>query len=70
MPTEHQKMLAGELYDPHDPELVRLRETGRDLCRQLNATRESERETRRTLLQQLFKSGGDSAWIQPPFYCD
>ncbi len=70
MPTEHQKMLVGELYDPQDPELVRLREIARDLCRQLNATRESDRETRRILLQQLFRSGGDSAWIQPPFYCD
>ena len=31
MPTEREKMLAGELYDPLDPELVAARERARDL---------------------------------------
>ena len=30
MQTEKEKMLAGELYDPHDPELVQARERARD----------------------------------------
>jgi maltose O-acetyltransferase len=38
--SEREKMLAGELYDALDPELVRLRERARDLCQALNATRE------------------------------
>jgi len=38
MPTERDKMLAGELYDPLDPELIRARERARDLCQDLNAT--------------------------------
>ena len=42
MKTEHQKMLAGELYDPMDPELVAARGRARDLCQALNATREAE----------------------------
>jgi len=70
MGTERQKMLAGELYDPFDPELVAGRERARDLCRALNDTRESQEAERRRLLQELFGSGGDSAWIQPPFCCD
>ena len=41
MRTEKEKMLAGELYDPLDPELVRARERARDLCQDLNATRET-----------------------------
>ena len=32
MRAEKEKMLAGELYDPLDPELVRARERARDLC--------------------------------------
>jgi len=68
--TEREKMLAGELYDSVDPELVRLRERARDLCWALNASAESEQAARRSLLQQLLGSGGDSAWIQPPFFCD
>jgi maltose O-acetyltransferase len=63
-------MLAGELYDPLAPELVRGRERARDLCRALNATREGEQEERRRLLNELFAAGGDDVWVQPPFFCD
>ncbi len=63
-------MVAGELYEPQDPELVRLREQARDWCWALNATRESASAERRRLLEQLLGRGGDSAWIQPPFFCD
>jgi hypothetical protein len=41
--TERQKMLAGDLYDPFDPELVAARERARDLCQALNSTRERAR---------------------------
>ena len=63
-------MLSGEMYDPLDPELVAARERARDLCQDLNASRESEHERRRRILQDLFGKGGDSVWMQPPFYCD
>ena len=63
-------MLAGELYDPFDPELVAARERARDLCRELNDTREAQHAERRRILQGLFGSGGDTAWLQPPFFCD
>ena len=63
-------MLAGELYDPFDAELVAGRERARDLCRALNDTRESEATERRRILQDLFGAGGDTVWMQPPFYCD
>jgi maltose O-acetyltransferase len=70
METERQKMLAGELYDPMDPELVAARERSRDLCQTLNATREAEHDERRRILNDLFGSGGDTVWMQPPFFCD
>jgi maltose O-acetyltransferase len=70
MPTEREKMLAGELYDPLDPQLVAARDRARDLCQDLNATRESQQEARRSILQQLFGAGGDNVWMQPPFFCD
>lgn len=63
-------MLAGEPYDPMDTELIWGRERARDLCQALNATRESEHELRRRILRDLFGAGGDSVWMQPPFYCD
>ena len=50
MRSERDKMLAGELYDPLDPELVTARERARDLCQALNATREAEQDERRRIL--------------------
>lgn len=70
MPTERQKMLAGDLYDPLDPELVQARIRARDLCQDLNETREVDQATRRAILTRLFGRGGDTVWMQPPFYCD
>ena len=70
MVSERAKMLAGELYDPLDPELVAGRERARDLCQKLNATREAESDVRRQVLGQLFARGGDTVWMQPPFFCD
>jgi maltose O-acetyltransferase len=68
--TEREKMTAGELYDPMDAELTSARERARDLCQSLNATRESQAEERRRILVDLFGRGGDSVWMQPPFFCD
>lgn len=70
MKTERQKMLAGEYYDPMDGELVAARAHARDLCQALNAMREAEEEPRRGILRKLFGAGGDSVWMQPPFFCD
>jgi maltose O-acetyltransferase len=70
MPTERDKMLAGELYDPLDRELVQGRERARDLCQALNVTRESGQQERRSILTRLLGAGGDTVWMQPPFYCD
>jgi maltose O-acetyltransferase len=68
--TEREKMLAGELYDPLDADLVAARDRARDLCADLNATRESQQAERRRILQALLGAGGDDVWMQPPFYCD
>ena len=70
MTTERDKMLASELYNPLDPELVAARDRARDLCQTLNGTREAQREERRQILRDLFGAGCDPVWMQPPFYCD
>jgi maltose O-acetyltransferase len=70
MRSERDKMLAGDLYDALDPVLVAERRRARDLCAQLNAARDAEETLRRTLCEQLFGRGGDTVWMQPPFFCD
>ena len=63
-------MLAGELYDPLDAELAAARARARDLCQALNASGEHQQGERRRVLRELFGRGGDSVWMQPPFFCD
>ncbi len=70
MSSERERMLAGELYDALDPELTAARERARDLCQLLNATREAEQDERRRIVRELFGRGGDTVWMQPPFFCD
>lgn len=69
MKTEKEKMLAGELYDPLDPQLCEERVRCRHLCLEINASREDQPEVRKRLYAELFGTETD-AWIQPPFYCD
>src|ERR671912_1412746 len=64
MPSERDKMLAGELYDPLDADLVARRVRARDLCQALNASNESETDHRRAILRDLFGTGGDTVWMQ------
>ena len=70
MRTERDRMLAGELYDALDPELVAARARARDLCQALNASAEAAQGERRRLLGDLFGAGGDTVRMQPPFFCD
>lgn len=70
MRTEREKMLAGELYDALDPELVADRTRVRELCQRLNASRDADEAGRRDLCRQIFGAGGDTVWMQPPFFCD
>ena len=48
MRSEREKMLAGELYNPLDPELASARDRTRDLCQDLNATHERDQDVRRS----------------------
>ncbi|TLS36971.1 sugar O-acetyltransferase [Pseudalkalibacillus caeni] len=68
--TEKAKMLAGELYNPLDPQLFKERENARRLTRQFNQTLETDHDKRITLLKGLFGSSMKNLYIEPPFYCD
>ena len=46
MKSERQRMTAGEMYDPMDPELAAGRGLARELCLALNATRPTEQDER------------------------
>ncbi|WP_019140795.1 sugar O-acetyltransferase [Noviherbaspirillum massiliense] len=70
MKSEKVKMLASELYNPHDPELAAERRRARLLLKALNDTRDDQVEERGRLVRELVPSSGAGIWIEPPFYCD
>jgi maltose O-acetyltransferase len=63
-------MLAGELYDPNDPELAEARMIARMRCHTINTSAPRDEKLRRSILKELFGSGGNSVWLEPPFRCD
>ncbi len=68
--TEKEKMLAGQLYDPSDPELSRLRIQARKLARAYNATDEDEPQRQRELLRRLLPCSEELPALQVPVYFD
>ncbi|KAA3448035.1 maltose acetyltransferase [Mesorhizobium sp. SARCC-RB16n] len=68
--TETDKMLAGESYDVLDPYLVSQRSKVRDLCQSLNSSKAEDEHLRRNICRDIFAKGGDTVYIQPPFFCD
>jgi maltose O-acetyltransferase len=70
MKTEKQKMIAGEMYNPMDKELVDDRIQARLLLKKLNDTAEDNLQDRSNYQQQLLPNAALDLWLQPPFYCD
>jgi maltose O-acetyltransferase len=68
--TERERMVAGELYDAGDSELIRERASARALITRYNATFQDDPDERRALLIELLGALGEDAWIEPPFFCD
>ena len=69
MSSEKSKMLAGQLYDASDAELVKDRHRAHALCRELNALPVDAAAEHARLLQELF-ARPVKAVITPPFFCD
>ena len=63
-------MLAGELYQASDPELIQERLQARKLMQLLNSSAPTESENRVSLLRKLVGKAGKNPWIEVPFYCD
>lgn len=70
MKSEKEKMIAGELYDPLDPQLSEERLRARILLKELNDLSEKRSEEMYTIIRELIPNAGEGLWLQPPFYCD
>jgi len=70
MPTEKEKMLAGEIYDCADPELFKRWQESEHLQLLYNNSVSTEKEKVSNILDQLLGSRGENCWIGIPFYAD
>lgn len=70
MKTEKELMIAGEMYNPGDPELTKDRMNARRLVRLYNQTTEEESVKRTDILKELFGSVKGEIGIEPSFRCD
>jgi maltose O-acetyltransferase len=63
-------MLAGELYDGNDPELVAERLRTRELCRALAALSPGAPVAERSALLARLFGAETNVYVTPPFFCD
>lgn len=64
--TEREKMLAGELYDCGDQELLTQWHKAKDLVREYNHTASADAERKEKILDELLGGRGRISGLQPP----
>ena len=68
--TEREKMLAGQLYDCGDAELLKQWHKAKDLVRAYNNVNSADRKEKDRILSELLGETGRNLWITPPFFVD
>jgi Acetyltransferase (isoleucine patch superfamily) len=70
MHTEKEKMLAGELYNAGDAELIARWHLAKKLTKEYNNADTEDRELLDDILTRLLGAKGENAWIAQPFHVD
>ena len=70
MKTEREKMLAGEVYDACDAELLKDLNAVKVLCQQYNNLLPTDFAARNKMLRQMLGQADEDTFIVQPFYCD
>lgn len=65
---EEEKIFAGTLFSPGDPELKAIKLKTHNLCSAYNLTWEDETEKRAELINNIFEEFGKGGFIQGPIY--
>lgn len=68
--TEKEKMLNEEIYDANCEELLKERETAKDLCYEYNHLKPSKETERKELLKKILGNTKENFLIEQPFICD
>lgn len=68
--SNRERMLAGDQYIAHDPDLQRESDRAAVLTARYNTTAGDDHAGRDRLLRELLGAVGDNTVIRPPFRCD
>ncbi len=68
--TEKEKMLAGQVYDATDGQLLRELDENKDRVHRYNLLLPSDSESKDSLIRSILGRAGDSVIVNQPFYCD
>lgn len=68
--TEREKMLAGELYDCGDSELLTQWHKAKNLVREYNQVASENLTRKNEILDELLGGRGENLWITAPFLAD
>lgn len=70
MKNEREKMIAGEMYNPMDRELLEDRERAKRFCRLYNSTDDTDYEARKDLMKGFLGKTGENLHIESSFKAD
>lgn len=68
MVREEEKVFAGTLFSPGDPDLVAIKLRSHNLSQEYNQTWEEETEKRTQLLKDILAEAGDGMRVQGPIF--
>ena len=68
--TEREKMLAGEIYDCGDEQLIERWHLAKQLQKKYSETDSRDRDTLNFILDELIGGRGYNVWITAPFFVD
>ena len=68
--TQRERMDAGLLYDPEDPEIIAQQRPFQDLLFDFNQLRSSETEKKLRYMKAVFAECGDGCYIEAPFHAN
>ena len=68
--TEYEKMLAGKIYDPLDPEIQEEQFPFQDKLWEFNKLKPSDIEKKEAYMKEVFAECGEGCYIELPFHAN
>lgn len=68
--TEKEKMIAGELYNGNEEELIKDRGRAKDICANYNRLEPSNIKEREKVIKSLLGKTGNNILVEQNFWCD